>query len=87
MTNKRFRGACFVISVAQIVEKPTDYNILLNMLWPDSPLQNADVTLKTYPWQLSISAATVEFSNTLLYSLSYKRNFAKVLESASEVAA
>ena len=72
--------------MAQIVEKSTDYNILLNMLWPDSPLQNA-VTLKTYPWQLSISAATVEFSITLLYSLSYKRNFTKVLESASEVAA
>lgn len=40
--------------MAQIVEKPTDYNILLNMLWPDSPLQNADAALKnildSYPY-------------------------------------
>ena len=63
------------------MEKPTNYSMLLNMLWPDSPLQNADVTLKLYPGQASTSAATIEFFIKLVYPVSYKQNFAKVLES------
>lgn len=73
--------------MAQIMEKPTDYSILLNILWLDSPPQNTDVTLKTHPWQSSVSAAPIEFFIKLLHPLSYKQNFAKVLESTSEIAA